>query len=233
MKALHSLFTSIICGATLVSSVQAATLVDSWTYVGGGLHPDTYSALGTPGKYRPAVLIPDALANSGATIGVAGATSGGLGSSSFPDGYEFYYTFFSTHVDFTLQTANVLAGVDTITLTFNSGGGSPANNYSASTLSLNYNPANTSVAASSFSTAPGGTSEFGDLTIYSWTWNVSGLGSSSGFSTSWGANQHTTLDDTHLMQQSIPEPSSVVLAALGVGGLCGLRRRRNSADASV
>jgi len=230
MKTLPTLFASIFCGLTLAASAWAETQVDQWTYVGGALHPDTYSALGTPGKYRPSVLLPDASADSGATIGVTGATTGGLGSSSFPDGYGFYYTFFSTSVTFTLQTVNVLAGIDSVTVSFNSGGGT---SFDASSLALNFNPSHSAVAATTFASAPGGTSEFGDLTNYSWTWNVAALGASTGFSTTWVATaQHTTFTDIVLVQQAVPEPSSCALAALGMGALGCLRRRpRRSAEA--
>lgn len=231
----------IVCGWALVTSVQAQTQTDSWTYVGGALHPDTYSALGTPGKYRPATLIPDALAANGATIGVTGqGSSGGLGSSGFPDGYGVYYTFFSAPVTFTLQTANVLAGIDTITVSLSAGGGNPTLlTYNASSLALNYNPTYSNQAASTFSQVSLGLVDtpIGEtaMTQYTWTWNVSALGASSGFSTTWTTGyQHSAFGEFQLTQQSVPEPSSVVLAALGMAGLSSLRRRpRQSARVSI
>lgn len=204
--ALASLFT--------LPSLQAQILLNSWTYTGGALDPDTY------GTYQPSVLTPDPASSNGATIAVSGLTSGGLGSGGFPDGYGFLYTFFSASTTLTLQTSTVQAGVDTITLSMNSGGGTA---YSSSSLTLNFNLENDAVAATSFSSAPGGTSDFGALTIYSWTWDVSELGLSSGFSTSWTAGSHTTFSDIHLTQQAIPEPSTYLLMGLGVVALWGFR----------
>lgn len=233
MKTHHSLLTSLACGVALAQPLRAETRVDDWTYIGGALNPNTYSALGDPGKYRPPFLFPDLVSVSGAKIGVTGTTSGGLGSSSFPDGYEFYYTFFSPSVTFTLQTSSVLAGASTITLGFNSGGGTT---FTASSLTLNYNPAHSTAAASSFSATPGGTSEFGDLTNYAWTWDVSSFGASTELSTTWVASQqHTTFGDIQLTQFAVPEPSSFALLALGVGGgLWSLRVRcRKNSDVST
>jgi hypothetical protein len=219
---------AIVVGLALVSSARAATQSDSFTYVGGALNPNTYSALGDPAKYRPPTLFPDATANHGASIGVTGATSGGLGSSSFPDGYEFYYTFFSPSVSFTLQTATVIAGIDKITISFNSGGGTTFN---ATSLALNFNTAHASESATTFTTSFGGTSDFGDLTNYSWTWNVGSFGASSGFTAGWASTgPHTTFADIQLVQQSVPEPSSLLLATLGLAGLCGFRQVRRRSE---
>ncbi len=185
--------------------------------------------------YRPATLFPDAVANQGATIGVVGqGSSGGLGSSSFGD-YGSYYTFFSAPVSFTLQTTNVLAGVNTITLSFDSGGSTI---WDASSLKLNFNLAHTNESALTFLPVSLGVVDTpigpAELTKYTWTWNVSSFGASTGFSIGWAASQqHTTFDNIQLVQQSVPEPSSFTLMALSVGGLLGFRRRRRNAEVSV
>ena len=216
-----------------VFSAHAQTLTDSWTYAGGGLDPATYGT----GVYRPATFIPDAASDNGATIGQTGLTSGGLGSSGFPDGYGGIYTFFSANPTFTLQTSTILDGLDTITISFLAGGGSPSLvAYTASSLTLNYNGLNPSLASSAFEAIPGFIVEspLGDqnLTLYTWTWtDLSARGSTSGFSASWNtqANQHAFFTDISLTQ-AVPEPSATCLIALG-GVVCLLRRKRRD-DAS-
>jgi len=226
MKSIYPLLAAIACGVVLAPSLRAETQTDIWSLAGGGLNPNTYTS--APNKYQPPVLFPDAAANHGATITYTGMNiedTGGLGSSSFPNGYGFFYTFFNAPVSFSLQTSTVLAGVETITVKFNSGGGTTFN---AASLTLNFNPTHMALAVqpSDFTTSPGGSSPFGALTNYSWTWNVTGFGPSTGLSTSWTATaEHTTFADLQLIQQSVPEPSSFALVSLGVAGLVGRRRR--------
>lgn len=205
-------------------SAQAQTLVDVWSYAGGGLSPASYPA--APNPYRPPELFPDADADSGASILVSGMTSGGLGSSSFPEGYGGIYTFFSANPSFTLQTDNVLAGVETITVSFLAGGGTT---YDAFSLTLDYNLANPALVSTSFVVQAAGEidSPIGpvEMTLYSWTWDVSALGTSSEFATTWTTNgeQHMFYDDINLTQ-AVPEPSVFGLIGLGSAVLCFRRR---------
>lgn len=205
------------------SAGQAQSQMDVWSFAGGALDPATYE-----GNYRPASLMPNADADNGATIGLAGLTSGGLGSALFPDGYGGLYTFFSTSTTFTLQTSNVLENVQIISVSFTAGGGI---NFDEGTLVLNYNLANPALASSSFSILPGETVEtpIGPMTldVYTWTWDVSTLGASSQFSTSWSAGTHSFFGE-FTATQSIPEPSSSIFAAAAFLFLMLLNQRRKS-----
>lgn len=208
-----------VCAATALSA-QGQTLVDTWSYAGGGLSPATYG-----GVYRPASLEPDAASDSGASIGVTGWTSGGLGSSGYPEGYGGIYTFNSLSTSFNLQTSNVLSGVQTITISFLSGGNT---SYAANSIALNYNIGNVGLASTSFLPqdmgivdTPIGPTE---MTRYTWTWNVVGLGSSTGFSASWTSGNHTFFDEVNLVQ-AVPEPSTYALIGLGLGMAFVLRKR--------
>lgn len=234
MKLKHIGALVLATGILLAQSVQAQTLVNSWTLAGGGLNPATYG-----GAFRPATLIPDASASNGATIGQTGLTSGGLGSNT-AGAYGGIYTFFSTNVSFTLQANTVLDGVETITLSFLAGDGAPAYTYNSSSLVLNFNGLNPAVAATDFDAVTGiiVDSPIGpqSLTQYTWTWDVSELGASTGFSTSWGtqpaqgptpAQQHVFYTDITLTQ-AVPEPSAVCLIAMGGVAVLFRRKRRMS-----
>lgn len=193
-----------------VTFAQAQTLIDRWTYEGGGLDPASYG-----GSYKPATLDPDAAADSGASISVSnyGAATG-LGSGSYPDGYGYFYSFISTTVQLNVHTANILDDVQTITLTFWSGGNTA---WSSSFLTLDYNAENTALSATGYSTAPGEDSEYGAVTYYTWVWNVTGLGDSTGLSINMALSTHTPMGDISLTQ-AVPEPSSMMLlAAVGAG----------------
>ncbi len=210
--------------AACLAPLQAQTLVDTWSYDGGGLSPTTYS-----GSFKPAVLVPDASANSGATISVSGMTSGGLGSSGFPEGYGGIYTLFSSEVNFGMTTSNVLSSVGRITFSFLAGGGTT---YDAGDLLLNFNAGNPALESISFTPQSAGlvSTPIGDVevTLYTWTWDVSGLGLSNGFSVNWSALQHTFINDITLTQ-AVPEPTVAGLMALGAGCLLLRRRGRNGA----
>jgi len=205
---------------------QAQVLTNTWSYSGGGLAPGTYEALGDPGKYKPATLVPDAAASNGATIDLTGLTSGGLGSSTSPDGYGGLYTFFSSTVSLNLQTSIVLAGVQTITVSFLEGGGTT---YGSSSLSLNYNLSHSAVTSSSFTAISAGPVDtpIGPVTMttYTWTWDVSSLGSSSAFSVNWLADQQHTFFDNMNVVQTVPEPSTCALLGLSGVGVLWMHRR--------
>lgn len=225
-----------LMGVATLLSVQAQTQVDVWTFAGGGLDPATYG-----GNFRPTPILPDAASNNGATIVASNLVvvpfgSGGLGSSG-AGAYGGIYTFFAEGASFTMQTSTILDGVDTITFTFLAGGGSPTLiEYDASSLTLNYNGANPSVASSDFSTISGiiVDSPIGqqELTQYTWTWtNVSAMGPTTGFSTAWDAQgmEHAFYTDFTLTQ-TVPEPSVLGLIVLG-GAVCVLRRKRRNSFA--
>lgn len=213
-------------------AAYAQTLVDTWSYSGGGLDPATYS-----GTFRPNPLTPDTGSTGGGTISVSGmGGSGGLGSNGVPAGYGGYYTFFNTNASFTMQTTTILAGLDTITFSLLIGGGDPTLiTFAQGTVTLNYNGSNPAVVSSGFNV---GTSivlstPIGPQTVtpYTWTWtNLSALGATTGFSTAWNTQGATPQANNHIFigevsaTQAIPEPTAVVLIALG-GAALTLRRR--------
>lgn len=227
---------SLAAGLALFSqSSQAQTLVDTWSYdrsptnepQGGGFDPATYS-----GTFRPAVLTPDAGSDGGGTISVIGMTTGGLGSSGYPEGYGGYYTFFSDNPSFTLESSTLLDGVDTITISFLASAGDGPVNYNASYLTLNYNLANPALAATSYNVVTGFVvdSPLGpqNLNLYTWTFTgLSGLGESTGYSTSWVATGHHVYYGEISVTQAVPEPTATCLIALG-GVAIALRRKRRT-----
>lgn len=208
-------------GVQLGPMAQAQTLVDVWDYDGGAFNPATYG-----GAYKPLVLYPNATENRGGTLVLSNLTFGGLGSGSFPDGYGGIYTFFSENVGFAMQTSNILSGIQSITASFQAGGGI----YDASSVQLAFNLENPSLASTSFSSLEIGEEEspIGSVEIfqYTWTWDVSTLGSSSGFTLNWTAQQHEFFTEVTLTQ-TIPEPSTFVILGVGmiVVGVSIYRRR--------
>lgn len=217
-----------ICVVATVS-IQAQTLTDTWSYAGGGLSPATYG-----GTYRPASLIPDTGSAPGASITYTGMTLGGLGSSTYPEGYGGIYTFFSTDVSFTLQNTNILSGTQTITISILAGGGEPGGYYDDSVL-LDFNLGNSGLESSSFSSIYIGPVEtpIGPqvMTRYIWTWDVSALGASTAYSATWSAGAHVFISEVSTMQ-AVPEPSSILLAGLGFGVVLYLRKRKRRISAS-
>jgi hypothetical protein len=200
---------------------HAQTLVDHWDYVGGAFNPATYG-----GVYRPPVLLPNAAGNSGGTLVLSNLTSGGLGSNSFPEGYGGIYTFFSRNVGFTMQTANVLPDLQTITASFRSGGGV----YDSTSLLLAFNSEGSALASGSYFALDVGEveSSIGPVEMFqhTWTWDVGSLGSSTGFALQWTGQEHEFLTEVTLTQ-AIPEPSTLVM--LGLGGVLVLRAIRRRA----
>ncbi len=227
MKSLCSLLILLSC----VSAANAQSLVNSWTLAGGGLNPSTYG-----NTYRPATLLSDAGSSGNATIGMSGLTMGGLGSSAM-GAYGGIYSFMQTTLSLTLQANNLLPGTNEVTFGFFGGGGDPvALSYSRNSLTLNYNPANTTITSNGFSagqpvivSTPIGNQT---LTPYTWTWtNLASLGNSNSFSIAWTApTQHAFLTDISLTQ-TVPEPSVYALLACGflVAAYLRLKRRRAKA----
>ena len=217
----------------VTSSASAQVLTNTWTLAGGGLNPTNYG-----NNFRPATLVSDTGSTGTASIGMSGLTnslgapSGGLGSSGL-GAYGGIYSFFSSGLNLNLQATNISAGLSQITLRFLAGGGSPALSYSNSSLTLNYNPTNLTVASSSFSAVSSGQTNTPvgllELTNYTWSWtNLSLLGSASAFSIAWRAPvEHAFITDISLTQ-TVPEPSVFVLLALGVACCFFMRRARKT-----
>lgn len=219
--------TLLAIGLVTLVSAQAQTLTSTWTYAGGGLNPATYG-----GNFQPDVLNPDTGSTSGGSIAMSGFTSGGLGSSGYPDGYGGIYTFFSDNTSYVLSTTTILGGVDEVTISLWAGGGFPALiAYTATSLHLDYNGGSQQLVSSSFDNSV--TQEVSTplglqtLTLYTWTWTgISDLGALTSLSTQWDTqgNQHVFMTDISLTQ-AIPEPSTLALLLAG-GTLFALRRKR-------
>lgn len=207
---------------TLVSA-HAQTLTHSWTFDGGAFDPATYG-----GNFKPSALV-EAANPPGSVLSIANyGTAPGLGSSNFPDGYGFFYNLNSTTPVFTIDITNVLADVDTITLSFWAGdylAPGFGTNWSQTFLTLDYGDANPAVVAVDYSKTPAEGSDFGTASIYSWTFDVSGLAATTEFSVVIsGFGPHTPIKDISVVQV-VPEPTVVTLAALGASGMLFLRRR--------
>jgi len=210
------------CGfLSCADSAKAQTLVDVWDYDGGAFNPATYG-----GVFRPPVLVPNVAQDSGATLVLSNLRLGGLGSGSFPEGYGGIYTFFSENVGFAMQTTQILPGIQTITASFQAGGGT----YDASTALLAFNLENPAVASSAYFSLNLGVADspigLVEMIQYTWTWDIAALGASSGFTIHWTANEHEFFDEVSLTQ-AIPEPSTFVL--LGIGAVVILTMIRRSA----
>ena len=138
-----TLLSGVIFSASLL---HGQTMVNSWTFSGGGLDPASYG-----GNFRPSNFVSDSGSTGTAVLSISGLTSGGLGSSTLGS-YGGLYTFFSTNVTLGLQVTGILAGIDEITLRLVAGGGSPALTYSQNSLTLNYNLDHPGLVASTLAT---------------------------------------------------------------------------------
>jgi len=220
-------FSAVLLAACVASalSIQAQTLIDTFSYAGGALNPATYGV----GVYQPANLISDTGSTGGGGIGVTNMNAGGgLGSSSYSEGYGGIYTLGSTPT-FSYSTNTVLTGVETVTISLLSGG---LTGFALESVKLNYNLGGTqALQALSFSSVAGGSvdSPLGvmPVTLYTWTWNVSELGAINALNLRWGAGQHVFIDEI-IVTQAVPEPSTYVLIGLGLVAVVFLRKRLRS-----
>lgn len=221
----HSLIIAFsLLGIFAGSSAEAQTLVDNWTYVGGGLDPATYG-----GNNKPLTLTADVLQSNGALIGVSAIPSSVAGLGLGGEAYEGYYNF-SSILTFSVSSGTVLPGTESISFSFYS------YDLIDSSLVLDYNGSNLNLTTEDF--VVGEEIDYYvaaiDLTVtlfqYTWTWDVSDLGPTSGFTVEWTTpDSHNFITDLSLVQ-TVPEPTVGGLLALGVGA-CLLRRRRDREQA--
>jgi len=225
-----------LIGILAENPAKAQTLVDSWTYDGGGLAPATY------GNYKPATLVADPSANNGAVINIAGTQEffAGLGTNEYGPGEDYggYYTF-DNALSFSVSSGTLLAGLESISFSFYS-----SYDYLQGALRLDFNGSNANLISDDFAIGD----EFiydnpvvpvGAVTMYhyTWTWDVSTLGSTTGFTINWSvaSSSHNFMMDYQLTQtEVIPEPSAAGLLAMGSGGMLWLlRSRRNRVSAAT
>lgn len=212
-----------LAGILIGNSAKAQTLVDNWTYGGGGLNPATYG-----GSNKPAALLADA-PSSGAVINILGTQSSFAGLGTGGEAYNGYYTF-TSNLSYSVSSGTVLPGAETISFSMFS------YDYIAPSLALDYNGNNANLTTADFDV--GDEVEYYvaaiDLTVtlyqYTWTWDVSALGPITDFDIEWTVpDTHNFMTDYSLVQ-TVPEPTVAGLLALGAGG-CLLRRRRDGARA--
>lgn len=217
----HSLILALaLFGMLAGNSANAQTLVDSWTYAGGGLNPATYG-----GNNKPTTITADAAASNGAVIDIVGTQSSVAGLGLAGEAYEGYYTF-TSNLSFSVSSGTILSGAESISFSFYS------YSYIDSSLQLDYNGSDANLSADNFEV--GDEVEYYvaaiDLTVtlyqYTWTWDVSALGPITDFTIDWTVPvDHNFMTDFSLVQV-VPEPSVAGLLVFGAGA-CLLRRRRD------
>lgn len=240
MKRLQILALAAFFGLALPWSTQAQ-IIDTWTAPGGAWtpanQPDFTAAPGGGGT----LYTDEAIA---AGTNTAGLNTGATWSSAIPawspgpppsgpnpgSGLynDYYYTLFSTPV-ITINTTNVLAGVETITFELTT-----ATTLLTGSVGLNFSGLQT--AASFNATLLGVDPNFGaNVYAYTWTWEVGALALPSSFSLSWTTpSYHTAYFQAELSQvQAVPEPAAGTLAILGIGGTLLWRARRKATRAKT
>jgi len=164
-------------------------------------------------------LLPDAGSDPSVSLTVSGATSGGLYG-------DYFYALFSNPT-FTLASA-AISDLGTITLEITTGGfaflAAPTLDFGSIT-GLAVTPTTTDV----------GNTDYGNLTRYTYVWDLSSVVSSAvEFTLTWQLNNHAPIAEISLQQTpvpggAIPEPSAfAALAGLGALGLAATRRRHRS-----
>lgn len=208
-KLLFLLGLTLLCG-TVAARAQVA--LTTWTAAGGA-----WTLASQPG-YTPGtggVITADAGSFGSPSLAITGATSGGLYT-------DYFYPLFSTPT-FTLSLGT-LADVSTVTLSIVTGGNAfqtaPALDFGDS-LNLSAVPV----------TESAGTTDFGELTRYTYTWDVSSIAATSIMSVDWTLNIHSPVVEIALTQTSaVPEPAAyAALAGFGVLVIAAFRRRARAA----
>ncbi len=219
---------ALVMGIGLIAgNLPAVTLTDAWSGPGGA-----WTGASQTEWVSDNLLHPDAASNNGAVLhssvrptATSSAPLGGL-----YDG--FFYSFFSTPT-LTLSTDNVLAGMDTLTLSISLGGQTSIDDVA---ITLNYNPGNPALAPDTRATGPSviASSPIGDmeLTTYTYTWLVGARGPSEGLSLSWNIGVHTAISQIELTQSAassaVPEPATyaAIVGGLVLAGVILARRRK-------
>lgn len=230
--------TNILVLATslaLATLSHAATLVDVWSSATGDWNSDG----STQSQWASSNILAPGFSQSGATIVTS---SHPASTTQSPAGglYEGYFYTYLAYAGFSLEfnSATVLDGIETLSLSFNSAG-----LYATleSSVSLTVYFADTSsvvVSGPAFATEPGSTLGVGTEfemagTSYSWTWDLSSYSAAeiTSFSIDVTSGMHTAYDNFTLTQTStVPEPATyAAFAGLGVLCLAAFRRRRRHA----
>lgn len=211
---------AILCGFLSLAGAfvaQAQTvLTDAWTVAGNAWTPASHPNYATDG-----IISADVGSQSGATI----TTSSKAGLYT-----NYFYSLFTTPT-FTLATSNVLADVRTISFSVTIAGA-----FSSGPV-LNFNASNS--ALSNYTFTAGATSDVGGFSAVTntYTWDVTGLGSSSAFNIVWALPNHTAIGAVTLTQDinvsAVPEPSTYAAIFGGLVLVGAVARRRFVRKAAV
>jgi len=208
----------------LSPAFSGSTSTDGWFNLNSTTYPG-YGTFGTATAAWPAPIGSDQIGSGDASLDKLAGTSGYLGG---PDTNAIYSPDIGT---FTVADGATVSGLSNILIQVSSTG-----NLGPVGLTLDYNegtqnlaPTFTKLISSEMISTP-----FGPASNYIWAyqWDVSSLGITS-FSADWStvAAHNLTygarLDQSSTFVQVVPEPSTCVLMALGLGSVF-LRRHRSA-----
>lgn len=233
MKSLKSKFALLALAlAGMVALPAHADLTQSWTASGGAW--DRANQPGWTWTDDPNPLYSDQGAGSGAVLFVTDMATvvDSRGAPDFGNSgplVSFFYTK-GSNPSFSLTATTVVAGLETISFAIDYADISMTP-IADINLSLNFSSAYSSLAPDGPGVVVTSFEEHGfGWTRYLYTWDVSQLGGTSGFSVNWGAlAEHTAFTAVFLTQTSaVPEPAAWAAISASAVLAAALLRRRGS-----